>query len=293
MLKISQVVFYGNSLKCFCQNARLFSSKISRKLSSFPSLADEKSCTEKQIPDREISLVEPKDFRTPLPGDVGVAPPNFPGRACETRPAAKTEPFKICDVFTRELAEERHHNIMFQFLNLQADEHANKFAAEEVLECIAYDCPALLRKDFQDLFPGHEFPHDNLTVLTICQRTKNGMSIWSEVVGMELEELIEYFMKVAHDICKVLRQAGYWADIIDPSAGKFYRSPCTSATLFETDERYRHFGFTVEDLGCCKMISHHVWGTHAFVGCLFTNAPINSPEIEDILQKQEKLNSNN
>ncbi|XP_076349363.1 cobalamin trafficking protein CblD-like isoform X3 [Tachypleus tridentatus] len=252
MLKISQVVFYGNSLKCFCQNARLFSSKISRKLSSFPSLADEKSCTEKQIPDREISLVEPKDFRTPLPGDVGVAPPNFPGRA-----------------------------------------HANKFAAEEVLECIAYDCPALLRKDFQDLFPGHEFPHDNLTVLTICQRTKNGMSIWSEVVGMELEELIEYFMKVAHDICKVLRQAGYWADIIDPSAGKFYRSPCTSATLFETDERYRHFGFTVEDLGCCKMISHHVWGTHAFVGCLFTNAPINSPEIEDILQKQEKLNSNN
>ncbi|XP_022237614.1 methylmalonic aciduria and homocystinuria type D homolog, mitochondrial-like isoform X2 [Limulus polyphemus] len=256
---------------------------------------------EKQIPDREISLVEPKDFRTPLPGDVGVAPPNFYSRACETQTTAKTEPFKVCDVLTRELAEDRHHNVIFQFLNLRADEqelfpissqYANKPAAE-VLECIAYDCPALLRKDFQDLFPGHEFPHDNLTVLTICQRTKNDMTIWSEDVELEQEELKQYFMNVAHDICKVLREAGYWADIIDPSSGKFYHGPCTNATLFETNERYRHFGFTIEDLGCCKMISHHIWGTHAFVGCLFTNAPLKSPEIEDILQKQEKLDSSN
>jgi hypothetical protein len=53
--------------------------------------------------------------------------------------------------------------------------------------------------------------------------------------------------------------------------------------MFETDERYRNFGFEIEDLGCCKVLSHHVWGTHAFVGALFTTAPVPSPELQEVL----------
>ena len=59
--------------------------------------------------------------------------------------------------------------------------------------------------------------------------------------------------------------------------------PFTHATLFETDERYRELGFEIIDYGCCKVISHHKWGTKSYIGCIITNAPSESSFMKNIL----------
>ena len=56
-----------------------------------------------------------------------------------------------------------------------------------------------------------------------------------------------------------------------------------SDTFTELDDRMRHFGFTIEDLGCCKCLRHINWGTHVFVGSIFTTAPTNSQVIASLM----------
>lgn len=153
------------------------------------------------------------------------------------------------------------------------------------LECVAQDCPSVLRKDFQDLFPDRNLSKDNFTIITLSQKTENDMTAWNDAVEEERELLLKNFIEGAKDICQSLCQAGYWADFVDPSSGVPYFGSHTNATLFETDESYRKLGFGIEDLGCCKVISHHLWGTRAYVGSLFTNAPMDAPMIQQITQK--------
>lgn len=66
-----------------------------------------------------------------------------------------------------------------------------------------------------------------------------------------------------------------------------YYGEYTNATLFETDERYRRLGFEIQDLGCCKVISHHLWGTHTFLGSVFTNCPTDDPILEGLLKEHK------
>jgi hypothetical protein len=91
------------------------------------------------------------------------------------------------------------------------------------------------------------------------------------------------FVKSAKELCQELRSRAQWADFIDPVSGRPFFGKYTNLTFFETDERYRHLGFRIVDLGCCKVIAHHKWGTHAFVGTVFTSAPHDSEYLEQIL----------
>ncbi|VDP47357.1 unnamed protein product [Soboliphyme baturini] len=62
-----------------------------------------------------------------------------------------------------------------------------------------------------------------------------------------------------------------------------YLGPFTNSSLFDTDERYSHLGFVIEDLGCCKVIKHRLFGTRALVGSIFTTAPLNCDVIDSVM----------
>ncbi|XP_075037014.1 cobalamin trafficking protein CblD [Mixophyes fleayi] len=227
-------------------------------------------------PDEMMGPFGPQDRRFQLPGNVGFDAHVNGVNAQRTIQGPKNLP----DLLTEPAAGERHEFVMAQFVNefqgsevsLQHQEinSVGTYFENAKVECAVQSCPELLRRDFSTMFP--ELPSNKLMVLTVTQKTVHDMTTWSEEVENERDVLLEKFINGAKEICYALRSEGYWADFIDPSSGLAFFGPYTNNTLFETDERYRHLGFRVEDLGCCKVIRHNVWGTNVVVGSIFTNA---------------------
>ncbi|KAK1343684.1 hypothetical protein QTO34_014237 [Cnephaeus nilssonii] len=97
------------------------------------------------------------------------------------------------------------------------------------VECVIQTCPELLRRDFQSLFP--EMATNKLMILTVTQKTKNFMTMWSAEVENEREMLFDNFINGAKEICYALQAECYWADFTDPSSGLAFFGPYTNNTL--------------------------------------------------------------
>lgn len=146
------------------------------------------------------------------------------------------------------------------------------------VECAVQPCPQRLTADVSMMFPTA--PPGVLTVVTVTQRTRQDMSFWSAAVEDEREQRLNVFIQGATQICEELQRLGHWADFIEPSSGLPFFGPYTNLPLFETDDRYSALGFSVEDLGCCRVLRHPLWGTNVFVGTIFTSAPPDSSVME-------------
>ncbi|XP_018422277.1 PREDICTED: methylmalonic aciduria and homocystinuria type D protein, mitochondrial [Nanorana parkeri] len=230
-------------------------------------------------PDEVMGPFGPQDQRFQLPGNVGF---DAHVNGMNAQRIAQV-PKNLPDLLSEPAASERHEFVMEPLTYFQGSEislqqqdvcSAETYFENAKVECAMQRCPELLKRDVVSMFP--EVPDNSVIVLTVTQKTVNDMTMWSEEVESEREVMLEKFINGAKEICYALRLEGYWADFIDPSSGLAFFGPYTNNSLFETDERYRHLGFRVEDLGCCKVIRHNVWGTHVVVGSIFTNAPQDS-----------------
>ncbi|KAM9393063.1 metabolism of cobalamin associated Db isoform 2-T4 [Pholidichthys leucotaenia] len=148
---------------------------------------------------------------------------------------------------------------------------AEAYLDKSSVEYAVQSCPVLLKKDLLCMFP--DAPSDGMMVITVTQKTQNDMTSWSFEVEQEREQMLDKFVEGAKEICCALQSEGFWADFIEPSSGLPFFGPYTNSTLFETDDRYQHLGFHIDDLGCCRVIRHSLWGTHVFVGTIVTDAP--------------------
>ncbi|XP_070770856.1 metabolism of cobalamin associated Db [Enoplosus armatus] len=231
-------------------------------------------------PDESMGPFGPQDQRFQLPGNVGFD--------CHLEGLAEQKtslPNKmIPDVLSAPSSRERHEFILAQCIGefFEKDDpaspqnvnRAEQYFHNSTVECAIQSCPELLKKDFQSMFP--EAPSSGMMVVTVTQKTQKDMTSWCAEVEQEREQMLDKFVDGAKEICYALQREGFWADFIDPSSGLAFFGSYTNNTLFETDDRYRHLGFQIEDLGCCRVIQHSLWGTHVFVGTIFTNAPPSS-----------------
>lgn len=176
---------------------------------------------------REIDLLEMKDTRFRLPGNVGIfvndtwlkklEKMNQAQQQHQQKQQSQQPPLKSTALTSEELLK-----------NLDADKampNAEMFLSDDrtILQCEAFECPILLVKDFQELFPSNTANLMNgLTVLTITQKTQNDMAAWSSEVITERDEMMEKFLFTADRMCSYLKSQGFWADFIDPSSGRAY-----------------------------------------------------------------------
>lgn len=220
-------------------------------------------------PDIQLGILQsPSDHKFPLPGFVG---PNVKKPTSPSINNLLTDE-EISGLFPT--LSDKHEAVM---ANLQAELESKNLRP---VECVAKSTTQRVLNELQPLFPDRNLPSDTM-VITMCQKTDNDMSTWNNMVEEEREQLLESFVETAQDICLALQESGYWADFVDPSSGKpFLSKTHTNNTLFETNEIYRDLGFEIDDLGCCKVLRHAIWGTHAFVGLITTDAPMDHPAIK-------------
>uniref|UniRef100_UPI00358EFD08 cobalamin trafficking protein CblD isoform X2 n=1 Tax=Myxine glutinosa TaxID=7769 RepID=UPI00358EFD08 len=238
-------------------------------------------------PDERMGPFGMCDSRFKLPGNVGFASQLHDTEAC-SKPS-------LPDILSQPMAHDRQSLFLSQVIceSQNAETSASvtakpksddQFFEVGSVECLVQNCPDLLHRDFIAMFP--EAPRSPVTVVTVTQKTNHNMSVWSEEVQEEREKMLDNFIDGAKEICFALRAEGYWADFIDPSSGLAFFGAYTNSTMFETDDRYSHLGFQVEDLGCCKVIRHPLWGRHVFVGSLFTTAPPECPLVQHLSEPQ-------
>ena len=153
------------------------------------------------------------------------------------------------------------------------------------LRLTLFECPSAFVRDFSALFPDVESFRQKrpFSLLLFAFATANNMSGWNQDVEVERERLHRVFLRLGEDVASKLSGAVFWADLVDPVGGKPHRGSYCNDNLFETDPRLRPFGVKIEDLGCCKCVRVEEFGSKAFVGCVFADAPFDHEAWNDVL----------
>lgn len=212
-------------------------------------------------------LLTPRGFRFYLPGSIG---PGWLNASTTTQ--VKTEFVTLADENSLNLVREKNKHKKLK---------GKPCIKRPMLNCTAQECPLLLRKGIEELFPGClDVSAAQLTIVTICQKSNLKVLRWSKIA--ETEKLAKHFVLAASDICTRLKMVGYWADFINPFSGQPYFSSQKKNTLYTTDERFRCLGFKIKEKNNCKVITYDN-SVSNFIGNLYTTAPASTGFLKEVM----------
>lgn len=158
-------------------------------------------------PSRVLGPLTKLDRRFLLPGTVGLADEYLTSLAKSTNAPSRPPAAEVSKQFGSTVEYRTYRDINEELVSL-SDEDRRARAIEEanealgadgeaaprsrLLECVAHDCPRLLRHDFQPLFTNRNLLiEQNVTLVTLTQRTETDMTTWSRIVAQERELLLD------------------------------------------------------------------------------------------------------
>lgn len=150
------------------------------------------------------------------------------------------------------------------------------FVREQSHEVMVHSVPELLKTQLEETFRPY-FDGSNRkinTVITVAFQTENDMSAWSDEVADERAVKLQEFTEFAKKFSSIVQEKDKFADFIDPSDGLPWFDKAFAerrGMVAETTPGFNALSnMTVEDLGCCYVISHEKFGKNVFVGTIVT-----------------------
>lgn len=119
------------------------------------------------------------------------------------------------------------------------------------------------------------------------QHAREDLVATGQHVEQEKDRLLNLFFRVAAEVTNKIRQAGYWADYIDPCSGLPMLTPNCNKVYSEVDGMECCLGYKAYNAGFCKILTHPTWGSAVYPATMFAYAP---PDVViSILQEYPRL----
>jgi len=107
-------------------------------------------------------------------------------------------------------------------------------------------------------------------IMTLTYPTREDMSAWSNDMEVERKIVSEKIKSDLAQISLALDLEGRWNRAIDPTSGQPINGQTLPEPIIESDIRLDQLeNISVEDLGCCTVLSHSEFGTRCVTGFLF------------------------
>jgi len=107
------------------------------------------------------------------------------------------------------------------------------------------------------------------------QHARHDLVAIGEHIETEKDRLLNCFMEFGEELCGKIRQAGYWADYIDPCSGLPMLTKNCNKVYSEVDGMEILLNYRAYNAGFCKVLTHPRWGSAVYPATIFCYAPRN------------------